>query len=155
MVVKYFMKIIYLKNDILVLPEVATYMSEEWGLYPPEMYINMLYKCLNINKIPLTIIAKSENNDLMGFASLVEFDMEEHKELTPWINGVFVAPKYRKQGIGRTLVKKLENISVNMGYPQIYLFTIDKQRFYSKLSWIKLMDSKYLDKDVTIMKRIL
>lgn len=149
------MKIIYLKNDIWAIPEVATYMSEEWGLYPPEMYINMLYKCLNINKIPLTIIAKSENNELMGFASLVEFDMEEHKELTPWVNGVFVAPKYRKQGVGRTLVKELETIAFQIGCSKIYLFTIDKQRFYSKLHWIKLMDSKYLDKDVTIMKRIL
>ena len=145
------MEITSFRNNIRFIPQVAMYMFEEWGTITVEAYINVLYRRLSIDKIPLTIIAKS-GDDLMGFASLVEFAMEGHKDLTPWVEGVFVTQKYRGQGVGNSLVKGIENISKKLGYHQIYLFT-DKEKFYSKLSWYKIMDDKYLGKDVVIMKR--
>ena len=74
--------------------------------------MDLIIKSLNKNKIPLTIIAKSENVDLLGFASIVEYDMETNKDLTPWISGVFVLPEFRCKGIGGQIVKRLEQIAL-------------------------------------------
>src|ERR1035437_6847116 len=115
------MKITYLKNDIRFVPEVSKYMFEEWGdIYSAKSFMDIVCMRLNIENIPLTIIA-SENNNLLGFASLVKSDFQINTPLTPWISGVFVLPKYRKLGIGKALVKELENISAYLGYSKLYL----------------------------------
>ena len=99
----------------------------------------------------MTIIAKSENGDLLGFAGIVDYDMETNKDLTPWLSGVFVLNEYRRNGIGGQIVKRLEQIASDLGFKKLYLFTLDKESFYLNLSWTKLKDDYYFDTKVTIM----
>jgi len=147
----------FLQDNPIFINKIAELMFREWGHLREnskiDRYIESVCESLNKNKIPLTIIAKSENGDLLGFAGIVEYDMETNKDLTPWISGVFVLPAFRCKGIGGQIVKRLEKIAIDLGYKNLYLFTLDKVSFYSNLSWTKIKDDYYFDTKVTVMKK--
>lgn len=149
------MKIEFLKNNLGYIDLIADLMFREWGHLRQgttiERYYNYLSDKDNIDKIPLTLIAKSESDELIGFASLVISDMDVNKDLSPWISGVFVHPEHRGQGYGGLLVDRLEQLASNFGFEKLYLYTFDKERFYSNLSWTKIKDEYYLNSNVAVM----
>ncbi len=100
--------------------------------------------------IPSTYIAL-ENNTLLGSAAIVEHDMDNKPELSPWLASVYVDKEYRYQGIGSKLVKHVINIARKANVTELFLFTTQQAEFYSKLGWNKLQSEKYRDEDVTIM----
>lgn len=151
------MKIEFLKENPVFFDAIAEHMFREWGQMSEGVtiarYYNYLEENLNTNRIPLTIIAKSGANELLGFASLVSFDMEINKDLSPWISGVFVIPEHRGRGIGRLLINRLEQLAFGFGYERLYLYTFDKEAFYRSMSWEKLKDERYLNRDAVIMEK--
>jgi hypothetical protein len=44
---------------------------------------------------------------LFGSAMLIAHDMDTRMELSPWLAGVFVAPKRRGCGVGAALVRRV------------------------------------------------
>ena len=44
------------------------------------------------------------DQELFGSAAIIEHDMDTRMELSPWLASVFVAPEFRKRGIGSKLV---------------------------------------------------
>lgn len=55
--------------------------------------------------------------------------------VSPWLAGLFVAPDYRRQGIGRALVRATEEQARQRGNKHIYLYSDDAVAYYEKLSW--------------------
>jgi N-acetylglutamate synthase-like GNAT family acetyltransferase len=108
---------------------------------------------LNDDKIPFTIIAKSERGKLIGSASLVDFDMENNNDMSPWLSGVFVVPDQCGKGYGKLIVTRLEEIAKDIGLEKLYLFTFDTEEFYKKLSWKTVKNDFYLNWMVTIMSK--
>ena len=136
--------------------EIADYMYKEWGHLRDnssvDRYISAINNRLNTDRLPLTIIA-IDNHKLIGFASIVDFDMDINRELTPWVSGVYVISEYRGFGIGKQLVNRLEQISNDLGFLRLHLFTFDKERFYLKQNWIKIKDERYLNNEVSVMTK--
>lgn len=99
--------------------------------------------------IPSTFIAKE--NNLMGSASIIEQDMDTRPELTPWLASVFVAPEYRNNGVGSSLVKHIMQTAKQAGIEKLYLFTPDRETFYEKLGWQVLSREIYRGHSVTVM----
>jgi GNAT superfamily N-acetyltransferase len=151
------MKIEYLKDNPDYVYQIAELIFKEWGNLrvntKVDRYLDAIGSRLNTEKTPLTIIAKSDNGDLIGFASLVDSDMDINKDLTPWISGVYVIVEQRGKGVGREIVERLEQIAIDLGFNELYLFTYDKERFYSNLSWITIKTDFYLNHQVTIMTK--
>jgi GNAT superfamily N-acetyltransferase len=149
------MKIEFFKDNLGYIDQISDLMFKEWGYLRKGTTIERYYDYLtdkdNTDKIPLTVVAKSEKNELLGFASLVICDMETNKDFSPWISGVFVLPEYRGQGYGGLLVERLEQLASNFGFEKLYLYTFDKERFYLKLSWIKIKEEYYLNSNVAVM----
>ena len=151
------MRVEFLKDNPEFIDRIAGLMFKEWGHIRQgttiDRYYNYLREKLNSDKIPMTLIAKSERNELLGFASLVVSDMEINKGLSPWISGVFVVPEYRGKGFGGLLVDKLVQIASDLGFEKLYLYTFDKEKFYSDLSWNKIKDEFYLNSKVVVMAK--
>lgn len=151
------MKIEFLKENPVFYDTIAECMFREWGHLHEgatlARYYNYLEEKLNTDRIPLTIIAKSRANELLGFASLVSSDMEINKDITPWISGVFVVPEHRGNGIGRLMISRLEQLARGFGFDKLYLYTFDKEDFYRSLSWEKLKTDRYLNSTVSVMFR--
>jgi N-acetylglutamate synthase-like GNAT family acetyltransferase len=92
------------------------------------------------------------DHDVIGTASLVKHDMDVHLELTPWLSSVYVIKKSRNQGIGSRLVKQIVQGAAKMDAKKLYLFTPDRQLFYTRLGWRLLYREKYRKQQVAVME---
>lgn len=100
--------------------------------------------------LPLGLVASSEG-ELLGMGALREHDLPGHEEFTPWLGGMFVRPQHRRHGVGTALCTSLEEKAWLMGFPVLYLFTLDQQRLYARLGWQHLQASSWLGHPVDIM----
>jgi N-acetylglutamate synthase-like GNAT family acetyltransferase len=77
--------------------------------------------------------------------------MDIHKELSPWLAGLYVHPDHRKKGIGSALVNHLLAKVQNMGLSEIFLYTSSATSLYKKLGWRIIAEEFYQGEGVNIM----
>jgi len=92
---------------------------------------------MNRDKLPIAWVAHA-NGQLFGTAALRPYDHEGHEDLTPWLGGVFVGSAFRRRGIGAALCSTVEDVARSRGIWTLYLFTLDKQAWFSRLGWTVL-----------------
>lgn len=107
---------------------------------------------MNTETLPLAVVA-FEDHKLLGMGALREHDLPGHDELTPWLAGMFVPRQHRRRGIGSALCHALEEKAWAMGFPILYLFTLDQQRLYQRLGWQYMKSSTWLGHPVDIMMK--
>ena len=88
---------------------------------------------------------------LLGSAMLIAHDMDTRMEWSPWLAGVFVAPDYRRQGIGIELVRRVVQDASALGVRRLYLYTPGVERFYSRHGWSVVERTNYRGADVVVM----
>jgi GNAT superfamily N-acetyltransferase len=71
----------------------------------------------------------------VGTASLVAHDLDERPDLTPWLAGVFVAPKYRGRGYVGRLIAAVEQAGRSASIPTLWLYTNTAERVYARAGW--------------------
>jgi GNAT superfamily N-acetyltransferase len=152
------MHIEYLADYPEFIPLLARWHHQAFGHFNPgatlEQGIAKLHQKLGRTTMPMTIVAVSQDR-LLGSASLVAQDMSTHPELSPWIASVYVDPDYRKQGIGSKLVGRIEAEARKLGMSRIYLYTPDKEMFYTRLGWSTIKTEPYRGLTVVIMEKVL
>jgi GNAT superfamily N-acetyltransferase len=131
----------YLIEHPEYIPQLAQWLFEQWdailGEETPEARIKKLKAHMNRDELPIAWIAHS-NGQLLGTAALRVHDLEGREDLTPWLGGVFVGAHFRRQGIGAALCATVEDEVRSRGIHTLYLFTLDQQAWYSRLSWTPL-----------------
>src|SRR6266550_3113686 len=131
-------QISYLIEHPGYIPELAQWLFEQWdsilGEGNHEDRIKKLKAQMNRDKLPIAWVAHA-NGQLLGTAALRVHDLEGREDLTPWLGGVFVGPHFRRQGIGAALCAAVENEARSRSIHTLYLFTLDKQAWYSRLGW--------------------
>ena len=60
---------------------------------------------------------------LAGTCLLVRSELKPCHPLSPWLAGLFVAPEHRRQGIGKVLVKSIEDQARQRSIRRLYLYT--------------------------------
>jgi N-acetylglutamate synthase-like GNAT family acetyltransferase len=119
-------------------PQLAQWLFEQWdsilGEKTPEVRIKKLEAHMNRDTLPIARVAHADGQ-LLGTAALRVHDLEGREELTPWLGGVFVGPDFRRRGIGAALCATVEEAARSRGIQTLYLFTLDKQAWYSRLGW--------------------
>jgi GNAT superfamily N-acetyltransferase len=137
-------------------PMLAKWHWEEWGHLAPnrplEQWIERMADRVNRDQIPLTVIAFEEDQPV-GLASLVIYDMDTRKDLSPWLAGVYVAPAFRGRGHGAALVTAIEEYGVKLGVETLYLYTNTAQGLYEKLGWSEIEREPYRGREVVIMQK--
>jgi N-acetylglutamate synthase-like GNAT family acetyltransferase len=150
------MQIDYLKYHTQFIPLIAKWFHGEWGYYYPELTVNdiedRLHKRLNIDKIPLALVA-IENGEVIGTVSLKVFDMDTRMQYTPWLASMYVREDKRKRGIGRKMVAAIEKRSMELGVEMLYLYTPDAESFYANLGWQRIEYTEYRGAKVCVMKK--
>jgi N-acetylglutamate synthase-like GNAT family acetyltransferase len=111
---------------------------EHWRYIAPEDTVESResrFKAhMNRDVLPIAWVAHSENR-VLGTAALRIHDLPGREDLTPWLGGVFVLPEFRRRGIASTLCKVVEGKALALGFPHVFLFTIDQQSLYTSLGW--------------------
>jgi GNAT superfamily N-acetyltransferase len=143
-----------LSKFIRLIPTVAKWHWDEWGHLDPNGslagWTDGLASRANEDKIPLTIIAL-DGEIPVGSASIVSFDMDTRRDLSPWLAGVFVLPEYRSQGVGGQLVRDAMVKANALGIEKLYLYTRSAIGIYEKLGWEELGGEEYQGRLVKIM----
>src|SRR4029434_6756472 len=123
------------------IPQLAQWLFEEWdsilGERTLDARIKKLQAHLNRDKLPIAWVAH-ENGQVLGTAALRVHDLEGREDLTPWLGGGFVGPEVRRRGICAALCATVEDTARSRGTQTLYLFTLDKQTWYSRLGWTAL-----------------
>jgi N-acetylglutamate synthase-like GNAT family acetyltransferase len=134
-------RISYLIEHPEYIPQLAQWLFEQWGSVlgekKLEVRIKKLQAHMNRDELPIAWVAHA-NGQLLGTAALRVHDLEGREDLTPWLGGVFVGSDFRRRGIGATLCATVEDAARSRGIQTLYLFTLDKQAWYSRLGWTKL-----------------
>ena len=131
-------RISYLVEHPEYIPQLAQWLFGHWdfilGEQTPVARIEKLKGHMNRDKLPIAWIAHA-NGQVLGTAALRVHDLEGREDLTPWLAGVFVGPPFRRGGIGTALCATVEEAARSRGIQTLYLFTLDKQAWYSRLGW--------------------
>jgi GNAT superfamily N-acetyltransferase len=134
-------RISYLTEHPEYIPQLAQWLFEQWdailGEETPDARINKLKAHMNRDKLPIAWIAHA-NGQLLGTAALRVHDLDGREDLTPWLAGVFVGSRFRRQGIGAALCAAVEDEARSRASHTLYLFTLDKQAWYLRLGWTVL-----------------
>jgi predicted N-acetyltransferase YhbS len=150
------MQISYLADHSNYLPQLAQWQFEEWdsilGEGSIEPRIAKLKTHLNREKLPIAWVAHA-NGQLLGSAALRVNDIEGHEDLTPWLGGVIVGSQFRRHGIGATLCGVVEDHARSLGINTLYLFTLDKQPWYSRMGWTAFSPCVWHGRSGLIMRK--
>jgi GNAT superfamily N-acetyltransferase len=110
--------------------------------------------------VPGTLIAL-EDAAPAGVVCLVAQDMPGYKAvtgLTPWLKGLYVAPRARRRGIGSQLVHRCAAWAAALGHEFLYLYTerdSGAQSLYESLGWDTIHAGRYDGIAVTVMRTAL
>jgi GNAT superfamily N-acetyltransferase len=132
---------------------VARWQWGEWGHLDPDDSLAARIASLRDqmpDRIPTTSIAL-EGGEPLGTASLVMHDMDTHRELSPWLASVYVAPAARGRGVASALVRRVVGQAAAMGVMRLYLFTESARGLYEKLGWQMIAEEHFQGHLVTIM----
>jgi GNAT superfamily N-acetyltransferase len=138
-----------------VSPTLAGWILDQWPHFlSPDATLKTLAARLaeriTPHAIPETFVALDGERPV-GMSSLVKYDMETRRDLSPWLAGVYVLPQFRNRRIGSKLVQAVMQEAQALGIERLYLFTPDKMSFYKRLGWRRVECTEYHGIDVTIM----
>jgi N-acetylglutamate synthase-like GNAT family acetyltransferase len=73
--------------------------------------------------------------------------------MVSWLAAVYVSADHREKGIGSKLVGAIEEIATSLRIARLYLWTPDKEHFYSRLGWSAIERPVHLRQNVVLMTK--
>ena len=150
------MEIRYLADCHEHAPTLAQWHFEQWKHFVEndsvERRLRLLLEHANHRAIP-TVFVALDDAQLLGSATLAEFDMETRRDLTPWMLDVYVAPQFRRRGIASALVRRVIREAADLEVARLYLFTTGSMReaLYYGLGWTVIDRPMYLGVERVLM----
>jgi GNAT superfamily N-acetyltransferase len=123
------------------------------GSYPGgslALWTDSLRRFANRKGIPTTYVAL-DGDELLGSVTLNERDTSTHRDLSPWLSGLYVKPAARGRGVASGLARHAVRRAAKMGVPRLYLYTHSARGLYEKLGWRAIAEDHYEGGPVTIM----
>lgn len=105
-------------------------------------------------KLPVGLVAFCEGQ-LCGIAALKPESISTYKHLYPWAAAGFVVPRFRRRGIGASLVSALEDVARDLGYSTIYCGTSTAIGLLKRNKWQFMERVTYNGEDVSIYQKAL
>jgi GNAT superfamily N-acetyltransferase len=81
---------------------------------------------------------------LAGTCLLVRFELEQCHPVSPWLAGPYVALEHRRQGVGRVLVRAIEDQARQRGSRRLYLYTDSAINYYERLGWSMIDQTEWV-----------
>jgi propionyl-CoA synthetase len=149
-------RIVYLADVPACTGTLAAWHHAEWGGILPgwsrEEALAELSTHTGRRGIPTTLVAL-DGETPVGSASLLGVDMPNVPDLTPWLASVFVAPEHRGRGIGGALVDRAVAETSALGIPNLYAFTTEAERYYTRRGWRVIQRLDYEGHPAVILQR--
>lgn len=149
------MQVSYLADHEDLIPDLARLHFTEWSYLRPgetlEGRTERLRSCCG-KSLP-TVVVGLLNNELCGSAMLVPHDLEERRELTPWLAGVYVKPEFRSKGFASVLIERIAQEARALRFAHLYLYTPSHELLYEHLGWSALERRSHQGTSIVVMSR--
>jgi GNAT superfamily N-acetyltransferase len=150
------MRIELLADHPSLVPVVSDWHFDEWGTNDPgttpaDWASELAGRCER-DRIPITFVALV-GSEPVGSTSLVHWDMETRRDLTPWLASVYVVPAFRQRGVATALVTGALAKARELGVRRLHLWTRSAAGLYERLGWRPLVEEPYAGKTVLVMVR--
>jgi GNAT superfamily N-acetyltransferase len=142
-----------------LIPAVGEIRWREWGSPEgPENlagWVDITLRESGREHLPVTWVAIDPSGQALGAIALDHFDIQERRDLSPWVTGVIVAAQHRSQGIGGLLMRTLEAWACQHGISQAWVGTGGRAvDFYQKCGWeLAEILNRPSGEEVTILTR--
>ncbi|MFK0569685.1 GNAT family N-acetyltransferase [Endozoicomonas sp.] len=150
------MKIVNLKELPSCIDRIAFWHFSEWGAWYPDSELEDfkadMEASLLASKIPQTWVLMEEEEG-WGSVSILEKDLPDYPELSPWLANVYVEPSKRGLGYGQRLVRVAMEFAVQQNLKPLFLYTTDQMSFYEKLGWETFKEDVYQGKKIFLMSK--
>lgn len=149
----------YLANYKAAIPIIAEWYYDEWGYLSEinsiEKSIQNLQQYLNVNQIPLMIIAK-KGSEILGTAQLKFHEMTIYPEKEHWLGGVYVSKIHRSKRIAEKIILRIAHIAKDLSVEKLYLQTeYLNGGLYQRLGWQAIEKVNYRGANVLVMEKII
>ena len=136
--------------------ELALLLHNEWGNLPPWSSLTVIVERLfGANPgvpFPWTIVALSDQDQLLGTASLKLWELSDHPDKEHWLGEVFVRREWRGRGVGTALIRESIDYVRAAGVTDLYLYTPDQQSLYRRFGWVAIEQAQVNGESVAVMK---
>lgn len=141
------MKILCIADCPHLLETVVDWERGEWG----DEWAELAMSATARDRVPTTYVAL-DGNEIVGCVMFVKYDMMTRKDLTPWLGGLFVPPKFRGRGIATKLVDHVLLKAKDVGIGTLWLYTSSSRNLYARIGWMFVEELEYMDEIVTLMR---
>jgi GNAT superfamily N-acetyltransferase len=149
-------RISYLADHPEARPVLKRWFETEWADYygptGPGDAEQDLVAYSSREKLPVGLVA-FYGAQLCGIAVLKPDSISTHKHLSPWAAAGLVVPRFRRRGIGASLVSALEDVARGLGYPSMYCGTSTAVGLLTRNGWQFMERVRYNDEDVSIFQK--
>ena len=139
--------------------ELAALLHLEWQDFPPWSCRETISRRLEQRCEPqhpgMALLALSPQQEILGTASLIVYELADKPERKFWMGEVFTHPQHRGQGVARRLIDHCVAHCRQQQIAELYLYTPDQQLLYQKLGWQPVELREVCGEDVTVMCRTL
>lgn len=120
----------------------TNYVANNWkGVF--EAFTEVLNEVFSVDKELPKCYMMLKDEDIIGFYQLVEQELIERKDLSPWITCVFIDERERGQYLSSKLLEHGRKITGKLGYSKVYL-TTDHIQFYEKFGFREIGLDKFV-----------
>ena len=135
--------VVLLADHPALVREVGVLRWTEWGYDDPspDEWIAVSAREAGRDELPITLVAIDEDDAVVGVVGLDTADDaltdEERDRRTPWLVGLVVRREARRRGIGRILLRALEDVVRTHGHDRVWVVTgSNADDFYRACGWI-------------------
>jgi predicted N-acetyltransferase YhbS len=107
---------------------------------------------LNLDAIPLALVAFDESGELIGTVSLKYYDLDIRPEVTIWLGGLYVPEEWRGCGVASLLMTRALEEAQRLELPSLHLWTSSAEKLYDKLGWKAVERMEYHGKQIVMME---
>lgn len=83
---------------------------------------------------PTVFVAVHEGR-IVGTASLASSDMPAMPQYSPWLSAVHIADGHTGQGVCASLIRRVEQEALVLGFPWLYFKALGNEEGYERLGW--------------------
>ena len=144
-------------EDVDLMELIASWYKNEWKI-EIEKSINNLSNFPKFG-IPFQIVLKLDDVPIATGGLYVHVGLLDReprfKVYTPWLALIYTLPEYRNNSYGALLCDKIQNISKELGFTELYLYTHTAESLYNRLGWVPFERLIVKEKNIVVMKKVL
>ena len=149
-------RIVHFVDAPEVMPTLVDWFVAEWapwyGPDGPGDAEGDLAACSSRDMLPICLIARSQENELLGTAALKTESVGSELGVGPWLAAVLVAAPHQGKGVGTALVAAIEKEAARLGFEAIYTSTDTAGGIMQRRGWEPVGATESLRGPLTIYR---